>query len=210
MTLATTLGTASGLVQLVAFFLYIRTLRRGQTRPNGMSWLMWAYGSMVPFYIEGDTGAPLPVLLAPILCALLSMYVAARAFLHGPSVPAAPHDWLVLALDLAILGGYLAFASAILPGEGLETAFLLLPAASSVLSFWPILRSTCLDPAGERPLAWFVWSVSYGLMAFAVMAAELPWPYLAYPVITQAMNLLVGLLAMGGAETQRTGRPTTA
>ena len=42
MTLATTLGTASGLVQLVAFFLYIRTLRRGQTRPNGMSWLMWA------------------------------------------------------------------------------------------------------------------------------------------------------------------------
>ena len=30
------------------------------------------------------------------------------------------------------------------------------------------------------------------------MAAGLPWPYLAYPVITQAMNILVGLLAMGG------------
>ena len=81
---------------------------------------------------------------------------------------------------------------------GNETAFLLLPAASSVLSFWPMLRSTCLNPTDERPLAWFVWSVSYGLMAFAVMAADLPWPYLAYPVITQAMNLLVGLLAMGG------------
>ena len=138
------------------------------------------------------------------------MYVAARAFLRGPVVPAARHDWFVLALDLAILMGYLAHASRLLPGQGLDTAFLLLPAASSVLSFWPILRTTCLNPTDERPLAWFVWSVSYGLMAFAVMAAALPWPYLAYPVITQAMNLVVGLLAMGGAEGQRTGRPTTA
>ena len=105
---------------------------------------------MVPFYIEGDTGAPLPVLLAPILCALLSMYVAVRAFLHGPAVPAARHDWLVLAVDLAILGGYLALVSRLLPGEGVETIFLLLPAASSVLSFWPILRSTCVDPRSER------------------------------------------------------------
>ena len=44
-------------------------------------------------------------------------------------------------------------------------------------------------------------------MAFAVMAADLPWPYLAYPVITQAMNLLVGLLAMGGTRRGGARRP---
>lgn len=203
MTLATAFGTAAGLVQLAGFALYLRALRGGRTRPNGMSWLMWAYGSLVPFYIAGDTGAPNPVLLVPVLCALLSMYVAFRAFVRGPAVPAARHDWLVLALDVAILGGYLAHASGRLPGDGLDTLFLLLPAASSVLSFWPVLRSTGLDPTHERPLAWFVWSGSYGLMAFAVMAGDLPWPYLAYPVITQAMNLIVGLLAMGGPEPAR-------
>ena len=198
MAFATALGTGAGLVQLAAFVLYIRSLRRGRARPNGMSWLMWAYGSLVPFYIASDTGAPAPVLLVPVLCALLSMWVAFRAFVGGPSVPAARHDWLVLAVDVAILGGYLAHLSGRLPGEGVDASFLLLPAASSVLSFWPVLRSTCLDPSHEQPLAWFVWSVSYGLMALAVMAAGLPWPYLAYPVITQAMNILVGLLAMGG------------
>ena len=88
----------------------------------------------------------------------------------------------------------------------MATAFLLLPAASSVLSCWPTLRSTCLDPRRERPGPWFLWSLSYGLMAFAVMAEGLPWPHLAYPVLTQAANLAIGVMALGSAESAGQGR----
>ena len=152
MAFATALGTGAGLVQLAAFVLYIRSLRRGRDaaeRDVLADVGLWEPRSLL--YCE-RTGAPAPVLLVPVFCALLSMWVAFRAFVGGPSVPAARHDWLVLAVDVAILGGYLAHVSGRLPGEGVDTLFLLLPAASSVLSFWPMLRSTCLDPSHEQPL----------------------------------------------------------
>ncbi len=206
MALYSALGIAAGLVQVAAFLVYTAALRRGGTRPNGVSWLMWTSGSLVPFYIAGDSGAPLSALLAPALCALLSMHVAFCAFFRGPSVPAARHDWGILALDLAILAGYLAWSSGHSPAAGLGTVFLLLPTAGSALSFWPTLRSTRLDPANERPLAWCLWSLSYGLMALAVIAAGMPWPFLVYPVLTLAMNLAVGVLAMAGSGAAAPGR----
>ena len=147
MAFATALGTGAGLVQLAAFVLYIRSLRRGRARPNGMSWLMWAYGSLVPFYIASDTGAPAPVLLVPVLCALLSMWVAFRAFVGGPSVPAARHDWLVLAVDVAILGGYLAHLSGRLPGEGVDTC---VPALAGGELGAELLAGCCARPASTH------------------------------------------------------------
>ncbi len=67
-------------------------------------------------------------------------------------------------------------------------------------SSWPALRATFRDPGNERPLAWFVWSAAYGLLALAAMAEGLAWPFLVYPVLSQVTELLIGVFALDGGE----------
>ena len=166
-----------------------------------MTWLMWTYGTLVFFLIEVDTGAPLSVLVLPGICAVCSVYVAAASFRRAAYIPPDRQDWAVLGLDVGILFGYLALAMG--PNAELALVFVLLPAISSTLTSWPILRTTCLEPQHERPLAWFVWAAAYGLMALAAVADGLSWHYLAYPVLSQAVHILIGLFAMEGREAPR-------
>jgi hypothetical protein len=202
MTLATALGVAACGTQALAYLIYARQVLRGACRPNGMSWLMWTYGTLVFFVIEVGTGAPLSVLLLPGICAVCSVFVAAESFRRAAYVAPQRQDWAILGVDVAILAGYLAMAWGPRAGE-LALIFVLLPGISSTLQSWPILRTTCLEPGHERPLAWFVWSAAYGLMALAAMADGLSWHYLVYPLLSQPVHILIGFFAMQGRESLR-------
>ena len=68
--------------------------------------------------------------------------------------------------------------------------------SSALTSSWPVLRTTYADPGNERPLAWFIWSAAYGLLVLAAMAEHMPWQFLAYPVLSQVICMLIGCFAM--------------
>ena len=74
--------------------------------------------------------------------------------------------------------------------------FVVLPALSSLLSAWPIVRTTWADPCREHPWPWLLSAASDGLVAAAVLAEGLGWQYLAYPVVTLATQLPVAALAL--------------
>jgi hypothetical protein len=201
-TLATALGLAAGGTQALAYLIYARQMLCGECRPNGMTWLMWTYGTVVFFLIEADTGAPLSVLLLPGICTACSVYVAAESFRRASYVAPDRQDWAILGLDGAILLGYLALAYGPWPTPELALLFVLLPGISATLQSWPILRTTCLEPRHERPLAWFVWSAAYALMALAAVADGLSWHYLVYPALSLPVHVLIGVFAAAGRQSR--------
>ena len=110
MTGAALLGAAAAALQLLSYTVYIRLVLAGRCAPNGMSWLMWSYGTGVLVFVQADLGTPLSVLATPALCVLCAAFVTIRAFASFERVPPARQDWVVLAIDVLILGSYLACA----------------------------------------------------------------------------------------------------
>ena len=83
--------------------------------------------------------------------------------------------------------------------QELGPVFALLSGAAAVTAAWPILRTTCLDPGREQPLAWFVGSGAYGIWrargderAGAELAAI--W---SIRCSRQAIHLLIGVFRVG-------------
>ncbi len=161
MTAAETLGFAAGLLQAVAYMIYLLQVVRAECRPNGMTWLMWSYGTLVLLIIEWDVGAPISILILPAVCAFCSLFVAGCAFARSAYIAPDRQDWAVLGLDVMILAGYVGFANGLAGQAGGDTdrtlVFVFLAGATTLTSSWPILRTTFLEPAYERPAAWFVW-----------------------------------------------------
>lgn len=211
--LAQALGLASGIVQALAYFVYLRQVVAEDCRPNGMTWLMWSYGTALLLYIEMDLGAPFAALFLPAVCLICSITVAGYAFARSAYIPAERQDWAVLSLDLGISAAYV---SLVLPHDpadagldteidagiaaGMETGlvFVLLTGLTSFTSSWPIMRTTYLEPHHERPLAWFIWAAAYALLALAIMAEDMDWPYLVYPMISLVVHLAIGFSAIKG------------
>jgi hypothetical protein len=196
---ADALGLAAGAMQALAYLIYLRQVVAGECRPNGMTWLLWTVGTLVFLAIEADIGAPVSVLLLPAVCALCSLWLAVRCFVRASYIAPEPQDRTILALDAAILAGYGALVYgpfAVPSGSAAGLVFVMLPGISSVVAGWPIVRTTSIDPGNERPLAWFVWSAAYTLVALAAIAEGLSWPYLAYPAMNLGLHLVIGALAM--------------
>jgi hypothetical protein len=188
-------------MQALAYLVYFRQVLVGACLPNGMSWLLWTCGTLVLLAIEADSGAPISVLLLPAVCAFCSFVLAVRCLVLGSYIAPDPQDWAVLALDAAILLGYAAAAyGPSSAAASLGLIFVMLPGLSSTVASWPILRTTFREPGNERPTAWFVWSAAYGLSAVTVMAEGLHWAFLAYPLLNQAVHILMGFLAMNGGD----------
>ena len=200
---AAALGLAAGLTQAVAYLIYFMQVLRDECRPNGMTWMMWSYGTFVFFAIELHLGAPVPVLLLPAVCMLCSIGVAVYAFARRVHLRPERQDWSVLGFDAALMAGYAGFVLAAPVGGPVEDAglaFVALAGISAVTSSWPALRTTFRDPGNERPLAWFVWSAAYGLLALAAMAEGLAWPFLVYPLLSQVTSMLIGVFALDGGK----------
>ena len=77
---AVALGLAAGALQVVAYTIYTLQVVRAECRPNGMTWLMWSYGTLVLLIIEWDVGAPISILILPAVCSVCSLFVAGYAF----------------------------------------------------------------------------------------------------------------------------------
>lgn len=206
MSASAVLGLAAAILQATAYIVYAAQVVRADGRPNGMTWLMWSYGTFVFFAIELHLGAPLSVLALPAVCMLCSIAVATYAFLRNTYLRPGRQDWVALGFDGALMIGYAGAVAMLGTGRTLEGAglfFVAIAGVSALTSSWPVLRTTLADPWNERPLAWFIWSTAYGLLVLAAMAERMPWQFLAYPVLSQVINMLIGVFAMRGDDSAR-------
>lgn len=206
MTLGAILGLTAGLLQALAYAAYFRQVLAEDCRPNGMTWLMWTYGTAVLFFIEYDMGAPFSVLVLPAVCLLCSIGVAGYAFARASYLPPERQDWAVLSLDLGITIGYVVL---VMGSDAVETGlvFVLLTGLTTWTSSWPIMRTTFREPHHERPVAWFIWSAAYALLALVAMIEGMPWPYLVYPLSALVVHLAIGFFTLETIAARRARRP---
>lgn len=196
----TLLALGAGAILAAGFVLYMGQAARGLSRPNGASWTMWAYGAAAPLCAGAEAGLP-GAILAPLAVVLLgALWTAARSLSSGGSGIAGGSDGLILLPNAGLVLWSLLALAAPAAERGFEQdaglVFVLLSALAAVTAAWPTLRGVVLDPALEKPLAWFVWSAGYGVMALAVMAEGLGWHYLVLPLLAQAIHLMIGVLAL--------------
>ncbi len=196
----TLLALVAGAILASGFVLYLGQAARGFSRPNGASWTMWAYGAAAPLCAGAQAGLPRAI-LAPLAVVLLgALWTAARSWSGTGSGMAAGRDGLVLLPNAGLVLWSLLALAAPATERGFEhdagLVFVLLSALAAVTAAWPTLSGVVLDPTRERPLAWFVWSAGYGLMALAVMVQGLGWHYLVLPLLAQAIHLMIGVLAL--------------
>ena len=198
MTSAALYGATAAILQLVSYTTYVRLVITGGCVPNGVSWLMWSYGTGVVVFVQADLGTPLSVMGASVLCLVCAIFVTVRAFAAHERLPPARHDWLIVGTDAFILMGYLACIHGLLPLSS-ESAvnFVLLPAISSVLSTVPVIRTTYQDSRRERAGPWLLSALGDAFLAAAAVAEGLDWQYLVYPLVALSTQLPVAVLALG-------------
>ena len=210
------LGGAAAALQVVGYLLYIRN---DEIEPNPVTWLMFAYGTLLLTVLEWDMQATLADLMLPAVCSMMALWVAARCWMrsyrmHRRAWPREwwPEDWrdrMAFQLDLALTGSYLA-AAALLSGnwigpEASEAATLVLLTAANVTTvsaFCPLIRSVLEDPGHERTLPWAVWAAAYSVLALTTLAAHGgQWSELMlYPTLNAFLH---GLVAFLSRETRR-------
>lgn len=80
-----TLVFVGAFVQLLGIAFYVRSTLRGETKPNRVTWLMWALAPLIGFaamVADGVTWAALPVFIAGFgpLLALVASFVSPKAY----------------------------------------------------------------------------------------------------------------------------------
>lgn len=206
------IGLMAALLQFVGYIVYVRD---SEIAPNPVTWLMFAYGTMLLTALEWDSEATAAELFLPLTCSVMAVYVAARcwwrAFRRRPRRfwPREwwPEDWrdrAAFQIDLVLTGLYLAAAflaydSRIGPeARALAVAVFLVAAnVTTVSAFFPLIRNVVVDPGTERTLPWAIWTVAYGLLGVATYATQgTMWTELMlYPVLNALLHGLVAVLS---------------
>ncbi len=206
------LGIVSGGLQLIGYITYITD---ESIDPNPVTWFMFAYGTAILTLLEWDASATFPELFLLIVCSLCGIYVSARCWFHARQNNALywwPRDWwpedryekASFISDLFITVAYISVwvllitqSLASVTYDVFILAFLFLSNISTFPAFYPILRSTYLNPESERSAPWLIWTAAYLTMGVIVYLSHETFftPLMAYPAINLILHAAVGLLA---------------
>ena len=200
------LSLLSGLFQAVGYFLYVRGTLRHEIVPNPTTWLLFAYDTTLLVLLHTTLGADPLILLLPAVCASCSIGVAALSWARlGFYWPDEGLDQAAVVGCLGLTVGYAALTVLADQGaisselrRGAYIAMLVFSNGSTIVSFVPLLRSMRRHPASERPAAWLVWAVAYGLLLASTMLIH-KWsePELVlYPICNMTLHLAVAGLSL--------------
>ena len=218
--LITFTAISGSLLHAFAYLLYIRFTLKDEVHPNPTSWLMWTYGTALVVVLEWDQDAGLSVLLLPIVCATCSIFVALNCWHKGQLCwPDALSDRAAFTLDLVLTAAYVVLIAlgamgymSGSDGTALKSLLLVIVNISTVLSFWPILRSTRSDPANEHWLVWAIWTITYSNMLFVTIATHgislYALQFWLYPLICLVLTGAVGFYALRPFKAIRFGMNT--
>ncbi len=215
------LALAAGLLHLIGYAVYVR---HDDIEPNPVTWLMFAYGTLLLTVLEWDSDATPAELVLPTVCSGMAMFVAARCWWRArradPSRlwPSAwwPSDWrdrAAFQIDIVLTVLYLA-AAVLLYGDWIDArgkalavlVFLLAANFTTFSAFFPLIRNVVANPGDERAAPWAIWTCAYALLGVTTFLAQGGfWTVLmVYP----AQNaLLHGTVAVLSRKSRRDGFP---
>jgi len=169
------------LVQLIGGLAYVVDTLKGKTRPNKVTWLMWAVAPLVAFAAELSEGAGIQS-LATFITGFVPLLVFGASFVNRHSGWALTRfDFFCGALSLLGLGlwyvtrdGNIAIVFAIFADE-----------AAAI----PTLLKSYRDPQSENDLVYSLGLVNAGIAVLA--APEWDFKYLGFPVYLFGMQVVL-------------------
>jgi hypothetical protein len=187
--MSTTLALAivSSALQLVGYGIYNRAIWTGRVRPNLSSWLIWGgisllntasyfslsrhdfIVSLMPFTVTAVNVLTLFVILRKGTFQRIGRPDAAALVISAVAVVL----WKLTDSSLANLMIQIAIIVGTVP---------------TILGVWR-------DPSVERPLPWFLWSLSFVCAIVVVTMRHVSWVAYASPVIQMVMYIAIGMLA---------------
>jgi hypothetical protein len=197
--IAIVFGSIAFILHLCGYVWYSLTVLSGKTKPNAASWLMWLFGAWVEFktfdaidHHWSSSALPFACMLGVGLVFFATLVMQLRSRISGSNhtiyEESDPRDYLLVGADagayaLFLMTGAAAWANWIAVG-------------SSVVTFYPIWKTTYRSPENERPWPWLIWSAAYTMMFLAVLAegGEEVFAKSFYPIFYLALHLPVALL----------------
>ena len=183
------LGLLAGFLQLVGYLLYVRN---EEIEPNPVTWLMFAYGTMLLTFLEWDRAGDGRGAAAArsSAAAWRSSWRRAAGGARAGADPRGwwprewwPDDWRDRAsfqADLALTGALprrrplLTYSRWI--GEGARNVavmvFLIGANLTTFTAFFPLIRGVVEDPSHERTAPWAVWATAYALLGVTTFAIQ--------------------------------------
>lgn len=206
------LGILAGILQFYGYVVYIRDTH---IDPNPITWFMFAYGTILLTVLEWDSNATFSELILPSVCSVMAIYVSFRCWrvaIHKHPNEWWPREWwpdnwqdkFAFQTDIALTAGYiiawtLAITSFVSPEDkALAVLFFLITSnLSTISSFYPLLRSTFVNPSTERAYPWLIWTLAYAvLIPVTYLAQGTVWHELMlYPVLNTILHGLVAWYA---------------
>jgi hypothetical protein len=174
-----TFGMASGIVFLLGNIPYIISIRRGETRPNRVSWLVWTTIGFVLLGSYHAIGATNTIWL-PLCQAIGQAIITFYAFKYGTG------KWQLL--DKICLAGA-AMSLVIWWQSGSPSIALVMNLLMDSIGAIPTVKKAYYDPESEDILFWcFVSSASFlSLLAIETFA----WSVAILPLYFFSLNVLI-------------------
>jgi len=206
------LSVASGMLQFAGYALGITYAVLGRTRPHPLTWLMFAYGTLLIFLLELVHGVEPELLILPAVCFSSSLLmVAVIWFRGGYEIRPDQSDLFVFGFDVALtilwLAVYALMELGAIPAELFQimnVVIIMLWCCGVYTSFAPMIRDTRAHPDHERSSPWLTWTAAYGTLLAATVVQY--WnveegrmegfEFLLYPVVNLYYHLKVGVLAL--------------
>lgn len=187
MDFAVILSVISGLLQICGYVVYNRLSRKGEIVPDGASWGIWAFGSILNVYSYVTLTQDWVKDILPICCALSCMITfLARAY-RKEFGKIDLKGWIILVLDLGITWVWYKYTTA-------EEASLLYQ-VSTIISFAPMILGLKNKTDKEDWRPWIIWTVAYCLWAVSVVMRLNNLSELAYPITCFVMHALMAFIA---------------
>ena len=169
------LGITAALLHIIAYILYNKQMRAGQSQPNIASWSIWAFLAILSAFtyheMSGDTVAALQFFAGSVACVVTFFYALGIGKFSWPRLK----EWGLFGLGVLAAFVWWIFRSATGANIIIVIAF--------VISFIPTLEGVLRDPFRETPMSWMFWALAFFVTSFNVILREGKFIALLAPVV---------------------------
>jgi len=181
------LGIVAGIVSFLAYIIYIRSIVKGESKPNRVTWWIWTFMGLVlavSYYYSGAVNtiwAPIVEFIGPLIISLL-------AIKYGEGGVRDKTDLLCLAGGILSIILWIIFNS---PVVALVTNLVI-----DAFALVPTIKKSYLRPDGENFWAWFGTGMGDTINLFAI--EKRTFGVIAYPVYMLLADVIIIVILFFG------------
>lgn len=174
------LGIIAGIISLSAYLIYIRSILKGESKPNRTTWWIWTFMGAIlatSYYFTGARNtiwAPVVEFFGPLSIAILAIW-------YGEGGRKNRTDVICFFGGIVSILLWIIFRSPVIA--------LVFALATDVFAIIPTIKKSYLRPEGENFWAWFGTLTADSLNIFA--AERFAFGIVLYPAYMATLDLIV-------------------